>query len=69
MNLLRLHDQGASFDMLTMRGNPTGTKKDPHPQLVEGRTAPIPATGRFPCSWLQATAELRSSAVSYRRTT
>ncbi|MGH6927226.1 MAG: 2Fe-2S iron-sulfur cluster-binding protein, partial [Dongiaceae bacterium] len=40
-----LHQQPASFDKLRMRGNPGGTKKSPHPELVEGCTSPIPAVG------------------------
>jgi hemerythrin len=39
-----LHDQPASFDKLRMRGNLSGVKKEPHPELVEGRTLPIPAS-------------------------
>jgi bifunctional non-homologous end joining protein LigD len=38
----RLQSQGASFDKLRMRGSFPGRKKDPHPELVEGRTAAIP---------------------------
>ena len=37
-----LQDQGASFDRLRMSDNFCGTKKGPHPELVEGRTALIP---------------------------
>jgi hypothetical protein len=33
-----LHEHPASFDKLRMRGNLGGTKKAPHPELVEGRT-------------------------------
>ncbi|MGE0119154.1 MAG: DNA ligase D [Dongiaceae bacterium] len=40
----RLQSQGASFDKLRMRENSGGTKKAPHPELVEGRTAPVPRT-------------------------
>jgi hypothetical protein len=36
-------DRRASFDKLRMRRNLGGTKKDPHPDLVEGRTVLIPA--------------------------
>jgi hypothetical protein len=32
-----LHDHGASFDKLRMRNSFCGTKKKPHPELVEGR--------------------------------
>jgi CO/xanthine dehydrogenase Mo-binding subunit/aerobic-type carbon monoxide dehydrogenase small subunit (CoxS/CutS family) len=39
------HQRPASFDKLRMRGNLGGTKKGPHPELVEGRTSPIPAVG------------------------
>jgi CO/xanthine dehydrogenase Mo-binding subunit/aerobic-type carbon monoxide dehydrogenase small subunit (CoxS/CutS family) len=41
----RLHRQPASFDKLRMRENLSGMKKDPHPELVEGRRLPIPAVG------------------------
>src|SRR5262249_22314288 len=37
-----LQNRRASFDKLRMRGNLDGRKKDPHPELVEGRKAPIP---------------------------
>jgi hypothetical protein len=40
------HHQPASFDKLRMRGNLGGRKKDPHPELVEGRTALIQASHR-----------------------
>src|SRR5882672_3064694 len=40
----RLHGRGASFDKLRMRQNLGGTKEGPHPELVEGRTALIPAS-------------------------
>jgi hypothetical protein len=33
-----LHEQGASFDKLRMRKNLGGMKKEPHPELVEGRS-------------------------------
>jgi len=39
-----LHKQRASFDKLRMRGNLTGIKKDPHPELVEGRKVLIPGS-------------------------
>ena len=40
----------ASFDKLTLRGNPGGTKTDPHPELVEGRTPPLQQSERStPC--------------------
>jgi hypothetical protein len=39
-----LQARGASFDKLRMRENFGGTKKSPHPELVEGRTSPIPAS-------------------------
>jgi hypothetical protein len=32
-----LHERRAPFDTLRMRGNFGGTKKNPHPELVEGR--------------------------------
>jgi hypothetical protein len=38
-----LHDDHASFDKLRMRSTLGGTKKVPHPELVEGRTLLIPA--------------------------
>jgi hypothetical protein len=38
-----LHGRRASFDKLRMRSNFGGTKKIPHPELVEGRTASIQA--------------------------
>jgi predicted ATP-grasp superfamily ATP-dependent carboligase len=41
-----LHAQGASFDKLRIRGNRNGTKKIPHPELVEGRAALIPGSCR-----------------------
>ena len=44
--LAGLHDHPASFDKLRMRDNLGGTKKHPHPELVEGRTAPIPVSGK-----------------------
>jgi len=34
----------ASFDKLRMRGDFGGTKKAPHPELVEGRTKLIQAS-------------------------
>jgi len=36
-----LQDDPASFDKLRMRCNLRGTKKDPHPEPVEGRNTPI----------------------------
>src|SRR5215475_1965849 len=36
--------RGASFDKLRMRGSLDGTKKGPHPELVEGRTTLISAS-------------------------
>ena len=39
----QLQEHPASFDKLRMRDNRGGTKNDPHPELVEGRTTPIPA--------------------------
>jgi hypothetical protein len=39
-----LHSHPASFDKLGMRGNLRGMQEDPHPELVEGRTLPIPAS-------------------------
>jgi hypothetical protein len=36
-----LQGDRASFDRLRMRSNLGGTKKDPHPEPVEGRTAVI----------------------------
>jgi hypothetical protein len=41
-----LQAQGASFDKLRMRENFGGTKKSPHPELVEGRTLLIPVSCR-----------------------
>src|SRR5882724_2116519 len=41
-----LQDRPASFDKLRMRENLGGTKKDPHPELVEGRTSPIPFSSK-----------------------
>jgi hypothetical protein len=38
-----LHDASASFDKLRKREDFGGTKKVPHPELVEGRTLFIPA--------------------------
>ncbi len=43
-----LQDQGASFDKLRMRNDFRGTKKEPHPELAEGRTAAIPPTSAKP---------------------
>jgi hypothetical protein len=40
----RLREQRASFDKLRMRDNLNGTKKNPHPELVEGRTTLIPGS-------------------------
>src|SRR6185295_5495407 len=40
-----LHANPASFDRLRMRTNFGGTKKDPHPELVEGRTVLIQGIG------------------------
>jgi hypothetical protein len=40
---MSLHEHHASFDKLRMRDNLSGRKKDPHPELVEGCTALIPA--------------------------
>ncbi|MGE0119738.1 MAG: hypothetical protein AB7S71_11295 [Dongiaceae bacterium] len=37
---------GASFDKLRMRDDFHGTKKNPHPELVEGRAALIPVSVR-----------------------
>ena len=42
-----LRRQPASFDKLRMRDNLGGTKKNPHPELVEGRTSPIPVSSRI----------------------
>jgi cobalt-precorrin 5A hydrolase / precorrin-3B C17-methyltransferase len=39
-----LQGQPASFDKLRMREDLGGTKKDPHPELVEGRTSPVPVS-------------------------
>src|SRR6185295_11484343 len=39
----RWHEQGASFDRLRMRESLSGTKKRPHPELVERRRVAIPA--------------------------
>jgi cobalt-precorrin 5A hydrolase/precorrin-3B C17-methyltransferase len=39
-----LQNRPASFDKLRMRDNLGGTKKDPHPELVEGRTSPVPVS-------------------------
>jgi len=39
-----LHHRPASFDKLRMREDFGGTKIDPHPELVEGRTVLIPAS-------------------------
>src|SRR4030095_11918190 len=38
------HHYRASFDKLRIRSDLGGTKKEPHPELVEGRPAAIPAT-------------------------
>jgi hypothetical protein len=38
-----LQTHPASFDKLRMRENLTGTKKIPHPELVEGRRSVIPS--------------------------
>ncbi|MSP87761.1 MAG: cyclic nucleotide-binding domain-containing protein [Alphaproteobacteria bacterium] len=43
---IRWHDRGASFDKLRMRVAHRGTKIVPQSELVEGRTALIPATAR-----------------------
>src|SRR5262245_101 len=43
-HLLSLARPYASFDRLRMRENLSGTKKSPHPELVEGRIALIPAS-------------------------
>src|SRR5882672_11204601 len=43
-HISRLHDHPASFDKLRMRGNLGGTKKNPHPEPVEGRTQSIQAS-------------------------
>jgi hypothetical protein len=40
------HKHRASFDKLRMRKDFGGTKTGPHPELVEGRTAFIPAYGQ-----------------------
>jgi len=64
----RSHEHGASFDKLRMRGSLDGTKKDPHPELVEGRTVPIPGSpAKDLISWDRCTdgrhnKHLRSSA-------
>src|SRR6185312_4863537 len=39
-----LQNHPASFDKLRMRGNLGGTKKSPHPELVEGRMLAIPVS-------------------------
>jgi len=39
-----LHDHPASFDKLRMRNDLGGTKKSPHPELVEGRASPAPVS-------------------------
>src|SRR6185295_4190116 len=43
-----LQDQGASFDKVRMRNVLRGTKKEPHPELVEGRTTAIPPASAKP---------------------
>jgi len=42
-----LRDYRASFDKLRMRKGLGGMKKDPHPELVEGRIVLIPFFGRM----------------------
>src|SRR6185312_14827043 len=42
-----LHGKPVSFDKLRMRRNLGGTKKDPHPELVEGRALPIQVSLAF----------------------
>jgi len=44
-----LHDCRASFDKLRMRGIFGGRKKEPHLELVEGRTLPIPISCKRDC--------------------
>jgi hypothetical protein len=49
-----LHEKHASFDKLRMRGSFSGTKKDPHPELVEGRTLLILGAGPNARVWMDA---------------
>jgi bifunctional non-homologous end joining protein LigD len=44
----RLQNQGASFGKLRLRKARSGGKIGPQPELVEGRTAPIPSTSAKP---------------------
>jgi hypothetical protein len=41
-----LQDRPACFDKLSMRTDFSGITCIPHPELVEGRTAPIPFSGK-----------------------
>jgi hypothetical protein len=56
VHIFGLHNAPASFDKLRIRENCVGTKKAPHPELVEGRTPLIP----FSCTSLMRRTCLRA---------
>ncbi|MGE0165967.1 MAG: hypothetical protein AB7S71_22820, partial [Dongiaceae bacterium] len=58
-----LQNHPASFDKLRMRENLTGTKKIPHPELVEGRTSIVLVS----CKQLIRLANLCEYDIGFRR--